>query len=134
MRRAQLSLSVVEAAIGVALVVGVAAGFTLGMATPPAAEPQLDSLARDTASVLGAEPTADGRGSRLVALARSPDAFARARPDTRDRIADLLPADVAFRVRTPHGTLGYPRPPSRPTGSTTVPTRYGRVTIWVWYG
>ncbi|MFC7172960.1 hypothetical protein ACFQL0_05560 [Haloplanus litoreus] len=84
--------------------------------------------------MLGSEPTANGRHSRLVALARSPDTFARVRSDTGDRIADLLPADVAFRVRTPHGTLGYPRPPSRPTGSTTVPTRHGRITIWVWYG
>ncbi|GAB6860352.1 hypothetical protein ACFR97_09590 [Haloplanus litoreus] len=134
MRRAQLSLSVVEAAIGVVLVVGVAAGFTVGVTTPPSAEPHLNSLARDTASVLGSEPTANGRHSRLVALARSPDTFARVRSDTGDRIADLLPADVAFRVRTPHGTLGYPRPPSRPTGSTTVPTRHGRITIWVWYG
>ncbi|WP_251341432.1 DUF7262 family protein [Haloplanus halophilus] len=134
MPRAQLSLSVVEAAIGVVLVVGIAAGFTVGVADHPSAEPRLDALARDTATVLGSEPTPNGRDSRLVALARSPESFERARPDTRERIVDLLPADVAFRVHTPHGTLGYPRPPRATAESTTVPTRHGSVTVWVWYG
>ncbi|MFB6102185.1 MAG: hypothetical protein ABEJ73_06425 [Haloplanus sp.] len=134
MRRGQLSLSVVEAAIGVVLVVGVAAGFAVGAATTPSPEPELDALARDAASVLGSEPTDAGHDSRLVALARSPASFARIRQPIRERIARLLPSDVAFQVRTPHGTLGYPRPPSATVGSTTVPTRYGPVTVRVWYG
>jgi hypothetical protein len=133
MRRAQLSLSVVEAAIGVLLVAGVAAGFTVG-AADVSGDRELDALARDTTSILGAEPTATGRDSRLVALARSPTSFDRVRERTRSRVTRFLPADVAFRLRTPQGALGHPRPPGATVGSTTTPTRHGPVTVWVWYG
>lgn len=134
MPRGQLSLSVIEAAVGVVLVLGVAAGFAVGVTAPPSSTPQLDALAHDTVTVLGSEPTEQGEDSRLVALARSNESFERVRSSTRERIAELLPSDVAFRVRTPRGTLGYPHPPSAPVGSATVPTRYGPVTIRVWYG
>lgn len=134
MRRGQLSLSVVEAAIGVLLVVGVAAGFTAGVTPTPSPEPRLDALAHDTVTVLGSEPTAEDDAARLVALARSPSSFEEVREPTRDRIERLLPADVAFRVVTPHGAFGYPRPPGRPVGSATAPTRHGPVTVRVWYG
>jgi hypothetical protein len=134
MRRGQLSLSVVEAAIGVLLVVGVAAGFTAGVTPTPSTEPRLDALAHDTVTVLGSEPTAEGDAARLVALARTPSSFEEVREPTRDRIERLLPADVAFRVVTPHGAFGYPRPPGRPVGSATAPTRGGPVTVKVWYG
>jgi len=134
MRRGQLSLSVIEAAVGVVLVVGVAAGFTVGVAPAPSAEPQLDALARDTATLLGSE-SAPGTGDAwLVALARSSASFDRLRPDARERTARALPADVAFRITTPHGTVGYPRPPRTTVGSTTVPTRHGPVSVRVWYG
>jgi len=134
MPRGQLSLSVVEAAIGVVLVLGVAAGFTVGAAGPTPSTPQLDALAHDTATVLGTEPTERGRDARLAALARSNRSFARVREPTRRRIVALLPSDVLFRVRTPHGTFGYPHPPTAAVGSATVATRYGPVTIRVWYG
>jgi hypothetical protein len=134
MSRGQLSLSVVEAVLGVVLVMAVAAGFTVVSAGPPASTPQLDTLAHDAATVLDSEPTADGRDSRLTALARSGESFAAVRPSARDRLARLLPADVLFRVRTPHGTFGYPQPPTATVGSATAPTRYGPVTIRVWYG
>jgi hypothetical protein len=134
MSRGQLSLSVVEAAIGVLLVLGVAVGFTVGAAGPTPSTPQLDALAHDTATVLGTEPTDRGRDSRLAALARSNRSFARVRAPTRRRIVALLPPDVIFRVRTPHGSFGYPRSPTAAVGSATVPTRYGPITIRVWYG
>lgn len=134
MRRGQVSLSVVEAAVGALLIVSVAAGFAIGTGGPVSSEPELDTLARDTATVLGSEPAEDASGSLLVALARSAESFDRVRESTRRRVERLLPRDVAFRLRTPHGTLGYPRPPSVTTGSTTVPTRHGPVTVWVWYG
>ena len=134
MSRGQLSLSVVEAAVGVVLVMSVAAGFTVVSTGPAASTPQLDTLARDAATVLGSEPAANGRDSRLTALARSVESFATTRASTRDRLDGLLPADVLFRVRTPHGTLGYPQPPTAAVGSTTVPTRYGPITVRVWYG
>jgi len=134
MPRGQLSLSVVEAAVGVVLVLGVAAGFAVGAAGPTSSTPQLDALARDTATVLESEPTDWGRDSRLAALARSEQSFARTRTTTRRRIVALLPADVVFHVRTPRGSFGYPHPPTAVVGSVTVPTRYGPVTIRVWYG
>ncbi|MFD1632372.1 DUF7262 family protein [Haloplanus ruber] len=134
MRRGQLSLSVIEAAIGVVLVVGVAAGFTVGVAPAPSAEPQLDSLAHDTATLLDSEPAPGGGDAWLVALARSSASFDRLRPDTRERVARALPADVAFRITTPHGTVGYPRPPRTTVGSTSVSTRHGPIRVRVWYG
>lgn len=134
MSRGQLSLSVIEAAIGVALVMGVAAGFTVVSTGPVASTPQLDTLARDAGTVLASEPVEDSTDSRLATLARTPDAFASVREPTRERLDELLPADVLFRVQTPHGTFGYPQPPTAAVGSSTVPTRYGPVTIRVWYG
>jgi hypothetical protein len=133
MRRGQLSLSVIEAAVGVILVLGVAAGFTVVSTGPASSTTQLDTLARDTATVLASDPAVTGE-SRLVALARSDATFTDVRPGARERIEQLLPADVLFRVRTPGGTFGHQRPPTAPIGSTTVPTRYGPVTIRVWYG
>jgi len=134
MRRGQLSLTVVEAAVGVVLVMGVAAGFTAVSAGPPSSTTQLDTLAHDAGTVLAAEPTEGGHDARLVALARSGESFAEVRTPVRERLAALLPADVLFRVRTPHGSFGYPQPPTAAVGSATMPTRHGPVTIWVWYG
>ena len=134
MRRGQLSLSIVEATVGVVLVLGVATGFAVVSTGPSPATPQLDALARDVGTVLASEPAGTGGDSRLVALARSDDSFATVRTPARERIEALLPADVLFRVRTPRGTVGYPRPPTAPVGSTTIPTRYGPVAIRVWYG
>ena len=134
MSRGQLSLTVVEAVVGVVLVMGVAAGFTVVSTGPTPSTAELDTLAHDAATVLASEPTEGGRDARLAELARTEESFAATHPSARDRLADLLPADVLFRVRTPQGTLGYLRPPTAPVGSTTVPTRYGPVTIRVWYG
>jgi hypothetical protein len=134
MCRGQLSLTVVEAAVGVLLVMGVAAGFTVASTGPTPSTAELDTLANDAATVLASEPTEGGRDSRLAELARSEESFAAVRPPARDRLGELLPADVLFGVRTPHGSFGYPRPPTATVGSATVPTRYGPVTVRVWYG
>lgn len=119
--------------MGVLLVVAVSAGFGLGVGTPTTERPHLDALARDVTTVLGSDVSETG-DARVVALARSERSFERSRTATRRRVERLLPADVAFRVRTPHGSLGYPRPPSVTAGVETVPTRFGPVTVWVWYG
>lgn len=134
MSRGQLSLSVLEAAIGVVLVMGVAAGFTVVSAGPAASTPRLDTLAHDAGTVLASDPVEDSPDSRLATLARSPQSFATVRESTRERLDGLLPADVLFRVLTPHGAFGYPQPPTATVGSATLPTRYGPVTIRVWYG
>ena len=134
MPRGQLSLSLVEAAVGVVLVLGVAAGFSVAVTGPVSATPQLDTLARDTVTLLGSTPTERGRDARLVALTRSDRSFDRARTPARDRVRAALPDDVLFRVRTPQGSIGAPRPPTVTAGSATATTRYGPVTVWVWYG
>jgi hypothetical protein len=134
MSRGQLSLSIVEAAVGVVLVMGVVAGFAVGATGPTSSTPQLDTLARDAATVLASEPRESGDDSRLVALARSDRSFRQAREPTRERLTSLLPADVLFRVHTPQGTFGHPQPPAAAVGSATVQTRHGPVTIRVWYG
>ncbi|SDZ92306.1 hypothetical protein SAMN04488065_1241 [Haloplanus vescus] len=134
MSRGQLSLSLVEAAVGVVLVLGVTAGFALGTAAPTSATPRLDALAHDTTTVLGSDPVDDGQRARLVALARSESSFTRVQVSARERIRALLPVDVLFRVQTPVGSFGAPRPPTATVGSATASTRYGSVTVWVWYG
>ena len=127
-------MTVVEAVVGVVLVMGVAAGFTVVSTGPSPSTAELDTLADDAATVLASEPTEGGRDSQLAELARSEGSFAATRQSAHERLTDLLPADVLFRVRTPHGSVGHPQPPTATVGSTTVPTRYGPVTIRVWYG
>ena len=139
--RAQLSLSLVEAVVGVLFVLGVTAAFSFGPTVAPAREVQLDAYADGALTVLGgdapANPTAGNattRGdSRLVAASRSPVGFERERDALHNRTAAVLPPNVAFRLDTPHGSVGFDRPPGTPTGEASVVTTRGRVTLRVWY-
>lgn len=135
--RAQLSLSLVEAAVGVLFVLGVTAAFSFGPTVAPAREAQLDADADDALTVLaGDAPARDAaaRGdSRLVAASRSPAAFEREREALRERTASLLPPNAAFRLDTPRGSVGFERPPDAQTGEASVVTTRGRVTLRVWY-
>ena len=139
--RAQLSLSLVEATVGVLFVLGVTAAFSFGPTVAPAREAQLDAYADDTLTVLAGDAPAratagdaTARGdSRLVAASRSPAAFERERLALRERTATLLPPNVAFRLDTPRGSVGFERPPDAPTGEASVVTTRGRVTLRVWY-
>jgi hypothetical protein len=131
MRRAQLSLSLVEASVGVLLLFAVTAGFFLAApATDAPTTAQLDTYASDAGTVL---TTAGDGGPRLGAALRSPDAFRSNRSALRERVATLLPANLLFRVETPHGAVGYPVPDGRPVGVSRVPTSAGVVTVRVWY-
>ena len=135
--RAQLSLTLVEAAVGALFVLGVTAAFSLGPAVAPAEEDQLDAYADDALTILGGDvPATDAAvpgDSRLAAAGGSPEAFEREREALRNRTAAVLPADVAFRLRTPQGSVGFERPPDAPTGEASVATTGGRVTLRVWY-
>jgi hypothetical protein len=133
MRRAQLSLSVVEAGVGVVFVLAVAMGFALGVPAPDTEARQLDAYAGDAATVLASEPPRHGGETRLAEVTRSRAGFQRERDALQRRIDRLLGANLMYRVETPHGAVGYPRPTSAPTGHATVPTAGGEVTIWVWY-
>lgn len=131
--RGQLSLSVVEAGIGVVLILAVAMGFALGVPAPDDREGQLDVYAADTATVLAGEPPRHGGATRLSEIARSPSAFDREREALAQRVERILPDNLMYRVRTPHGSVGFRKPAGVAVGSATVTTGNGDVTIWVWY-
>jgi hypothetical protein len=133
MRRGQLSLSVVEAGVGVVLVLAVTMGFALDVPAPDTETPQLDAYAEDAATVLANEPPRHGGGTRLDEVTRSPAAFRRERGALDRRVDRLLADNLMYRVETPHGAVGYERPASAPAGGATVPTTGGEVTVWVWY-
>ncbi|MFD1512733.1 DUF7262 family protein [Halomarina rubra] len=131
--RGQLSLSVVEAGIGVVLVLAVSMGFVLGVPQPDTRDTQLDAYARDAAAVLGTEPPRHRGTTRLAEVARSEAAFERERAALDRRVDRLLPDSLMYHVETPHGTVGYDRPAGVAVGTTTVTTANGPVTIRVWY-
>lgn len=131
--KGQLSLSVVEAGIGVVLILAVAMGFALGVPTPDDRETQLDVYAADTATVLAGEPPRHDGATRLSELVRSPSTFDREKDALARRVERILPDNLMYRVRTPHGPVGFRKPAGVAVGSATVPTGNGDVTIWVWY-
>lgn len=131
--RGQLSLSAVEGAVGVLLVLGALASFFAGVPAPDREAAALDATAEDAATVLSGENPRHAGATRLAEVARSPDAFDRERDALERRVAAVLPENVMFQVRTPHGTVGETPPDGVALGVATVPTRYGDVTIRVWY-
>jgi hypothetical protein len=133
MDRAQLSLPVVEATVGVLFVFTVTMGFALGVPTPDTREPQLEAYAEDAASVLSREPPRHRGPTRLAEVTSSPAAFERERTALDRRVDRILPDNLMYRVETEHGAVGYPVPAGASTGQATVTTVNGRVTIEVWY-
>ncbi|UPV72903.1 hypothetical protein M0R89_10115 [Halorussus limi] len=131
--RGQLSLSVVEAGVGVVLILAVAMGFALGVSPPDDRAAQLDLYAEDAATVLAGEPPRHGGATRLSEVVRSSEAFERERAALRRRVARILPDNLMFRLRTPHGAVGFRKPAGVAVGSASVTTQFGDVTIWVWY-
>lgn len=131
--RGQLSLSVVEAGVGVLFLFAVAAGFTADLPQPPTDETQLDAYAADTATVLAGESPRHADRSRLAEVTASRAAFERERATLRRRVRAILGDNLQFRVETPYGAVGDPVPRATPTGTATVPTRDGPVVIEVWY-
>ncbi|AEN06757.1 hypothetical protein [Halolamina sp.] len=131
--RGQLSISVVEAAIGVLFLFAATATFALGVPDAGAEEAQLDQYAQDAATVLSQEPPRHAGATRLSEVSRSESAFERERDALERRVERILPDNLMFRVVTPHGAVGFRRPTDTPSGRATVPTLSGRVAIWVWY-
>lgn len=127
--RAQLSLSVLEVAIGVLVVFAVLSGILLGVPTPESREMKLDTYARDTATLLE-DPSTHHRPS---ALTTSQTAFKQGREALSARLDGLLPENLMARIETPHGSIGYRSPPDTPIGHATIPTPNGSVRILVWY-
>jgi len=130
MRRGQLSLSVVEAGVGVLVVFAVTVTFVVGVQPPDADARQLDVYADDAATLLANEP-AGGPG---LDYAVATEAAFRTHSDALgDRVEALLPPNVLYRVETPRGAVGYPRPGGVQAGAATVTTPNGTVTVWTWY-
>jgi len=133
MDRGQLPLSVVEATIGLLLLLSIAAAFSLGVAPADTDTDQLEVYASDAATLLEtAEPQHAGQ-TRLAEVAASAGALDREGAALRRRAERVLPDNVMFRIETPHGAIGYHVPPGVPTGTATVATGSGDVTLRVWY-
>lgn len=131
--RGQLSLSAVEAGIGVIFILAVTMTFALGVPSPDTREAQLDAYASDTATVLAGEPPRHRDVTRLAEILDSRRAFERERDPLKQRIDRILPDNLLFQVTTPHGTVGYRKPAGVAIGTATVVTVNGEATIRVWY-
>lgn len=133
MDRAQLPVSLLEAALGVVVILGVALGFAIGVPSADTREPQLTAYAEDATTVLASEPPDHQNATRLGEILASEQSFQRERGELRQRTDAILPDNVMFRVETPHGTVGFPVPGNVATGEATVTTVGGALTIRVWY-
>jgi hypothetical protein len=131
--RGQLSLPVVEVAIGVTLVLAVATAFAVGVPAPDTRTAQLEAYADDAATVLAGEPPRHRGATRLSEVTRSPDAFERERDALDRRVDRILPDNLLYRVETPYGSVGFQRPADVPVGRATVTSLEGPVTVEVWY-
>lgn len=133
--RAQLSLSLLEVALGTIFVFAVLFGVVLGVPAPETHDAQLEIYANDVMTVLTNEPAHDREQgpSRLSEIIHSPTSFNRERGQLKHRIDHLLPDNVMFRIRTPHGSAGYQVPSGVSLRTATTTTTNGDVTIIVWY-
>jgi hypothetical protein len=131
--RGQLPMPAVEGALAVVLILGVVAGFTLSVNYSDTRDPQLDAYAADAATILSDEPPRHREGTRLAEVTRSSGALDRERDAFRRRVERILPENLLFRVETPDGAVGFPKPAGVATGVATTSTRHGSVTIRVWY-
>lgn len=122
----------VEASVGVLLVVAVTATFGLALPDMGARAAQLDTYAADATTILVTEAPRHGGATRLDELA-SAERFARERAALQRRIKRILPANLLYRLHTPHGSVGHPVPDHVVVGRATVPTPEGDVTLRVWY-
>lgn len=96
--RAQLSMPLIEAAVGVVLILALAGLLAVGTPSPQASDPQLDAYAADVATVLAEEPARHDGTTRLDEISRSPEQFDREAAALERRVDDLLPDNLLFRV------------------------------------
>lgn len=134
-RRGQASITVIEAGLGVLLVLSVLFTFALGVPGGGTAQSQaqLDIYASDATTLLANEPPRHQDQTRLAEVTKSQDAFEREKDELERRVERILPENVMFRVETKYGTVGHPLPDDVATGDATVLTTNGEVTLRVWY-
>lgn len=133
MHRGQVSLSLVEASVGVVLILAVTSIFVTGLPAPDQQGAQLDAYATDIGAVLANEPPRHADETRLSEVTSSPAAFQREQTAFERRVSRLVPENLLYRVETPHGAVGYHAPTGIPLGVARVPTPGGLVTVRVWY-
>lgn len=135
MRRGQATVTVIEAGIGVLLLLALSLTFALGApgGDDPTAQAQLDAYAEDTATILASEQPRHGDRTRLAEVTASEAAFGREADALERRIEEILPENVLFRLETEYGSVGHPLPNTVQTGTATVPTANGPLTLQVWY-
>lgn len=126
-------MALLEAALGVVLVLGVVLGFGLGVGAAETQSAQLDAYASDALVLLENEPPRHGSATRLEEIVASVDAFEREAATLERRLDRILPANLLYRLETDHGTVGYPVPSQIPTGNAAVTTPEGPVELRVWY-
>lgn len=133
--RAQASLTVLEAGVGLLLLFGILFTFALGVPDSDRmqSQAQLDVYASDTATLLSNEAPRHRDQTRLAEVTESVSTFEREKAELERRVERILPENVLFRVETKHGTVGHPLPTEVPTGDATVITVNGAVTLRVWY-
>jgi len=135
MRRAQATVTAIEAGIGVLLLLALSVSFALGApgGADPAAGAQLEAYAEDTTTILASEQPRHGDRTRLSEVTASESAFEREADALERRIERILPENVLFRLETEYGSVGHPLPGNVQTGTATVPTTNGSITLQVWY-
>jgi len=120
--RAQLSVPLLEAALGILLLLSVAGAFAVGVPDPGAREARLDGYAAD-----GLETLRDGDPSL--------DAFVRGETTgIETRLERLTPPGARYRLESDTQSVGAPVPAGVPRGRASTATANGTATLWVWYG
>ncbi len=119
MRRGQLSLSVLEAGVGLLLLLAIAATLAVGVPAPDDREARLDGYAADGLTILrDGEPTLGTAGTDALG----------------ERLGKLAPPGTRYRLETPTGSVGPPTPTGVAVGQARTTAANGTVTLWVWYG
>lgn len=129
------SITTIEAAVGVVLIVGVALLFVLSAPGSDAGhtQSQLDAYASDATTLLAGEQPRHADQTRLAEATASQAAFEREQAALERRIEQILPSNVLYRLETEYGAVGHPMPDDVRTGTATVSTVNGAVTLRVWY-
>lgn len=130
--RAQLATPLVEATVGILLVLAVSLAFAVApVETDERAT--LDRTAADALAVLLAEPPEGSGANRLSAACRSEAAFEAERDALGARLDAILPAPLSYRLAVPHGRVGPVPPSGVPTGAASVTTDGCMASLRVWY-
>lgn len=129
MRRAQLSLSIIEAGISATLILGVAGLFVLAPG-PPMAEGELEQQGQDVGHIIVAGGPETPPLAVILSSADTYEAYERQLAETA---REALPAAIEYRLETEYGNIGAPRPPEARFETERLLTANGTARLWIWY-